>query len=439
MKKILNTFLGIILTISLVLLISPKVHAMGLISGQVYKNVNGVRVGLSGIGIDYSSVNPSQDQQPDSGSVVSGNNGHWAMNQLDCGRGTYTFTPRAINNYGEFRPGSYVVDFGFGNDWSFTNRDFEWVLDMTLTVTSGCENNAPVNTINWNVNADLNEFRVWRNGGGTDGWIVQNLPANTRSYKDTNVTPGTTYTYFVWGQNSGVGGSQTWANEAVGISVMTDTNCNPPPEIGSLIIKQGTAGRGQEATPGGPTYGLSGLTSSEKGSNFYNDIYIQPVITNVNDQNNLMYVATSFVPRLVTYDFNTPLTTVFNNVDTFRSFLLLYAVCGNSSIPCTAGNFPLSPGKFYVYSPILNPNWQELNAFPLFKGNSEAGAEFSYDPNVNPYNTTTNTLNPAFYMFIYDTFPNNVWNTYNHIKYIENGQSVELNGARVPCENSGGC
>src|SRR6266571_299241 len=79
-------------------------------------------------------------------------------------------------------------------------------------LTAGAAASSQVN-LTWTDNSD-NEFAfaVWRQGGGAAFARVAALAANTTSFTDTGLTPGTAYTYEVRAINNA--GASPWSNQA---------------------------------------------------------------------------------------------------------------------------------------------------------------------------------------------------------------------------------
>jgi fibronectin type 3 domain-containing protein len=112
----------------------------------------------------------------------------------------------------------------------------------TLTATSICESARAAVQLSWNAVPRATTYDVFRNGIK----IRSNLSGNTTSTVDTNVTAGTTYSYFVRAENlatsTGPDDPPTSPGDSQTVTLQVTNVCPPPPAAPSVSTSATCAG-----------------------------------------------------------------------------------------------------------------------------------------------------------------------------------------------------
>ena len=130
---------------------------------------------------------------------------------IDAAKGTkYIYTVRAVADDGTTR-GGYD---GTGKTATVT-KDPITPANVTLGKAVAGKNGI---TVMWSYAADARTYRVYRKAAGETKWTIMDKNATGKSWTDTNVTKGTTYTYTVRGVNAN--GKLSPSHDKTGVSAV---------------------------------------------------------------------------------------------------------------------------------------------------------------------------------------------------------------------------
>ena len=130
---------------------------------------------------------------------------------IDAAKGTkYIYTVRAVADDGTTR-GGYD---GTGKTATVT-KDPTTPANVTLGKAVAGKGSI---TVTWSYAADARTYRVYRKAAGETKWTIMDKNAIGKSWTDTNVTKGTTYTYTVRGVNAN--GKLSPSHDKTGVSAV---------------------------------------------------------------------------------------------------------------------------------------------------------------------------------------------------------------------------
>ena len=130
---------------------------------------------------------------------------------IDAAKGTkYIYTVRAVADDGTTR-GGYD---GTGKTATVT-KDPTTPANVTLGKAVAGKGSI---TVTWSYAADARTYRVYRKAAGETKWTIMDKNATGKSWTDTNVTKGTTYTYTVRGVNAN--GKLSPSHDKTGVSAV---------------------------------------------------------------------------------------------------------------------------------------------------------------------------------------------------------------------------
>ena len=130
---------------------------------------------------------------------------------IDAAKGTkYIYTVRAVADDGTTR-GGYD---GTGKTATVT-KDPITPANVTLDKAVAGKNGI---TVTWSYAADARTYRVYRKAAGETKWTIMDKNATGKSWTDTNVTKGMTYTYTVRGVNAN--GKLSPSHDKTGVSAV---------------------------------------------------------------------------------------------------------------------------------------------------------------------------------------------------------------------------
>ena len=115
---------------------------------------------------------------------------------ITAAKGTkYTYTVRGVASDGKtLSPG-----FDASGKTAAVTKDPTTPANVTLGKAVAGKDSI---TVTWSYAADARAYRVYRKGPGDANWVIVAKNATGKSWTDTNVTKGTTYTYTVRGVNT---------------------------------------------------------------------------------------------------------------------------------------------------------------------------------------------------------------------------------------------
>lgn len=210
------------------------------------------------------------------------------------------------------------------------------------------------------------------------------------------------------------------------LRIMTDAPLStlPPPTLGVLNVVPDTA----TLSVAGPSYGRTGLRTTESGSNFYNALQITQKVRDAKTSN-VSLVGSAFG---ATTGSPATLADLKTNVDTNNGFILLYAAndtthaSGPTAVTCDSGataNF--CQGKYYVY---FGGSWQT----PLtVSGTPFRRPDLGIDvqPRTPPGGQQPVSA-PTFSVTLYTAISNRSWSTYG---YLMNANGEEKSIVQKSC------
>ena len=130
---------------------------------------------------------------------------------IDAAKGTkYIYTVRAVADDGTTRGG-----YDAAGKTAAVTKDPITPANVTLGKAVAGKNGI---TVTWSYAADARTYRVYRKAAGETKWTIMDKNANGKSWTDTNVTKGTTYTYTVRGVNAN--GKLSPSHDKTGVSAV---------------------------------------------------------------------------------------------------------------------------------------------------------------------------------------------------------------------------
>ena len=130
---------------------------------------------------------------------------------IDAAKGTkYIYTVRAVADDGTTRGG-----YDAAGKTATVTKDPITPANVTLGKAVAGKNGI---TVTWSYAADARTYRVYRKAAGETKWTIMDKNAIGKSWTDTNVTKGTTYTYTVRGVNAN--GKLSPSHDKTGVSAV---------------------------------------------------------------------------------------------------------------------------------------------------------------------------------------------------------------------------
>ena len=130
---------------------------------------------------------------------------------IDAAKGTkYIYTVRAVADDGTTRGG-----YDAAGKTAAVTKDPITPANVTLGKAVAGKNGI---TVTWSYAADARTYRVYRKAAGETKWTIMDKNAIGKSWTDTNVTKGTTYTYTVRGVNAN--GKLSPSHDKTGVSAV---------------------------------------------------------------------------------------------------------------------------------------------------------------------------------------------------------------------------
>ena len=130
---------------------------------------------------------------------------------IDAAKGTkYIYTVRAVADDGTTRGG-----YDAAGKTATVTKDPTTPANVTLGKAVAGKNGI---TVTWSYAADARTYRVYRKAAGETKWTIMDKNAIGKSWTDTNVTKGTTYTYTVRGVNAN--GKLSPSHDKTGVSAV---------------------------------------------------------------------------------------------------------------------------------------------------------------------------------------------------------------------------
>ena len=130
---------------------------------------------------------------------------------IDAAKGTkYIYTVRAVADDGTTRGG-----YDAAGKTATVTKDPITPANVTLGKAVAGKNGI---TVTWSYAADARTYRVYRKAAGETKWTIMDKNAIGKSWTDTNVTKGTTYTYTVRGVNAN--GKLSPSHDKIGVSAV---------------------------------------------------------------------------------------------------------------------------------------------------------------------------------------------------------------------------
>ena len=130
---------------------------------------------------------------------------------IDAAKGTkYIYTVRAVADDGTTRGG-----YDAAGKTAAVTKDPTTPANVTLGKAVAGKNGI---TVTWSYAADARTYRVYRKAAGETKWTIMDKNAIGKSWTDTNVTKGTTYTYTVRGVNAN--GKLSPSHDKTGVSAV---------------------------------------------------------------------------------------------------------------------------------------------------------------------------------------------------------------------------
>ena len=130
---------------------------------------------------------------------------------IDAAKGTkYIYTVRAVADDGTTRGG-----YDAAGKTATVTKDPTTPANVTLGKAVAGKNGI---TVTWSYAADARTYRVYRKAAGETKWTIMDKNAIGKSWTDTNVTKGTTYTYTVRGVNAN--GKLSPSHDKTGVSTV---------------------------------------------------------------------------------------------------------------------------------------------------------------------------------------------------------------------------
>ena len=130
---------------------------------------------------------------------------------IDAAKGTkYIYTVRAVADDGTTRGGYDAA----GKTATVTKDP---ITPANVTLGKAVAGKGSI-TVTWSYAADARTYRVYRKAAGETKWTIMDKNATGKSWTDTNVTKGTTYTYTVRGVNAN--GKLSPSHDKTGVSAV---------------------------------------------------------------------------------------------------------------------------------------------------------------------------------------------------------------------------
>ena len=130
---------------------------------------------------------------------------------IDAAKGTkYIYTVRAVADDGTTRGG-----YDAAGKTATVTKDPTTPANVTLGKAVAGKGSI---TVTWSYAADARTYRVYRKAAGETKWTIMDKNATGKSWTDTNVTKGTTYTYTVRGVNAN--GKLSPSHDKTGVSAV---------------------------------------------------------------------------------------------------------------------------------------------------------------------------------------------------------------------------
>lgn len=177
--------------------------------------------------------------------------------------------------------------------------------------------------------------------------------------------------------------------------------------LGSLVID---AAPDTSAITAGPTYGVSGLRTTQGGRNVYNAIKVVQNINNGGSNNNISLAGVGFTSKSLALPATNSILELTRKAVEQGGFILLYAQRDDSARTLTAigqeSTVSFTAGNYYVY---FEGNWNTISQVRDYDAPNGV-------MNITVRGDSTPPTSPKFNVMFFRNMGNREWATYSYLK-----------------------
>ncbi len=315
-------------------------------------------------------------------------------------------SPRTINPIvGAFDNASCTVWHGWTCDQAANSKQLN--VDYYIDGVKGTGWSFDSTTANGNSYGNITQC------GNTGSHSYDYNPQTSANFN--RIQDGSSHTIYAYGHDSSYTNDLVLLGSRSGVTCAAPTPTPSPtpipPSLGALNITPDAANSGIAAG----SYGISGLRSTQGGSNYYNTLSIKQNVSNPSTSNLEGIAFTAPAP--------TSLVQLKTNATSSNGFILIYANCNGAS-SCTApSGDTFTGGSYYIY---YKGTWRTISAFrtnlPINCNSDSSLGAITCDLSVAVQGASSIT-SPQFSLTMYKNIGNHTWGTYGYL-YSSSGETV---------------